>query len=137
MDEHVSKAALDWDYSDLAEHYRLRAPYAQCALDDLLELVQARADTACVDIGAGSGRLSAMLVAAGLQVTAVEPNPQMRAIGQREVPHACWLAARGEDTGLPDRCCDLVTFGSSFNVMPAQAALATAARLLRPSGWLA
>lgn len=128
---------LEWDYTALAPHYRLRAPYAQAALDELFATIGAERTGDCVDIGAGTGRLSAMLVSRGLRVIAVEPNAGMREIGRREVPEACWIAARGEATGLAQGCCGLLTFGSSFNVMPAGAALDTAARLLRPGGWLA
>lgn len=137
MDDRVNTAtALDWDYSALADHYRLRAPYSDAALRDLFALMRLSAAAACVDIGAGTGRLTAALVAQALQVTAIEPNAAMRAIGGRDVPHARWLATRGEATGLPSRCCTLLTFGSSFNVLPARAALDEAARLLHPGGWL-
>lgn len=129
-------APLDWDYSALAAHYGLRAPYAQAALDELFALLALPAGSDCVDIGAGTGRLTAALVARGLRTTAVEPNEHMRAIGQRDVARARWLPTRGEATDLPPQCCELLTFGSSFNVLPPHAALDTAAHLLRPGGWL-
>lgn len=130
-------ATLDWDYSALAEHYRLRAPYAAAAIDALLAIGAIRAGDACVDVGAGTGRLTALLVERGLHVTALEPNAPMRAIGRREVAGATWLDARGEAPGLPPHCARLVTFGSSFNVMPASDALHGAATLLDGGGWLA
>jgi SAM-dependent methyltransferase len=129
-------APLDWDYSALAAYYGLRAPYAQSALDELFARLALPTGSDCVDIGAGSGRLTAALVKQGLRTTAVEPNEHMRAIGQRDVAQARWLPTRGEATGLPPQCCALLTFGSSFNVLPPHAALDTAAYLLRPGGWL-
>jgi ubiquinone/menaquinone biosynthesis C-methylase UbiE len=137
MDDRVSAAAtLDWDYSALAEHYRLRAPYADAALRDLFALMRLPTGAACADIGAGTGRLTAALVAQSMRVDAIEPNAAMRAIGRRDVPQARWLATRGEATELSTQSCALLTFGSSFNVMPARAALDEAARVLRPRGWL-
>jgi ubiquinone/menaquinone biosynthesis C-methylase UbiE len=128
---------LSWDYTALAARYHLRAPYSQAALRDLFALMQLRPHALAADIGAGTGNLTAALVDAGFQVTAVEPNAAMRERGMRKVIAATWLATRGEATGLPDAAFDLVTFGSSFNVMHAPAALAESARLLRPGGWLA
>lgn len=136
MDDALNDPPLDWDYSALAAHYGLRAPYAPAALDALFARLALPAGSDCVDIGAGTGRLTAALVARGLRTTAVEPNEPMRAIGQRDVAQARWLPTRGEASGLPPQCCALLTFGSSFNVLPPQAALDTAALLLRPAGWL-
>lgn len=132
----MNAAALDWDYSALAEHYRLRAPYSTAALRDLFALMQLAPGAVCADIGAGTGRLTATLVAEGFRVDAIEPNAAMRAIGERDVPQAIWLDRRGEATGLRARSHDLLTFGSSFNVIDAPAALDEAARVLRPGGWL-
>lgn len=129
-------ASLDWDYSALATHYRLRAPYADAAFDDLFARLRLPRDCDCVDVGAGSGRLTAELVARGFAVTALEPNASMRAIGSAAVPAARWIGASAQDCALENGCCDLLTFGSSFNVVPPHTALDTAARLLRPHGWL-
>lgn len=132
----MSSPALDWDYTELARHYERRAPYAESALRALFDLMRLPPDSACIDIGAGTGRMTAALVAERLRVTAVEPNAAMRDIGRSQVPRAHWSAARGEATGLPDRSARLITFGSSFNVLPAALALGEAARLLEPDGWL-
>ena len=129
-------AALAWDYSALATHYRHRAPYADDALRQLFALIAAPLGRHAVDVGAGTGRFTGSLIARGFDVTAIEPNPNMRALGAAAHPAARWLDARGEATGLVDACCQIVAFGSSFNVMPASAALAESARLLTPRGWL-
>jgi SAM-dependent methyltransferase len=131
-----SVSTLEWDYSELASHYRQRAPYAGGALRDLFAALRLPLRSHGIDIGAGTGRLTASLVAQGLDVTAIEPNAAMRAIGSAEVPQARWLATRAQATGLPARCARLVTFGSSFNVVPADAALHESARLLQTDGWL-
>jgi len=128
--------ARDWNYDALAAHYGLRAPYDAAALDAAFARIAMDAGAECVDIGAGSGRLTAALVARGLRVTAVEPSTPMREIGEREVPAARWIDADARHCGLDSGCCSVLTFGSSFNVMPASSALDLAARLLRPRGGL-
>jgi SAM-dependent methyltransferase len=126
---------LDWDYSALAAHYNRRAPYAAAAIDALLQVLDLPPAAKVVDIGAGTGRLSLPLLARGLCVTPVEPNAAMRAVGERD--GLVYASARGEATGLPTAAFDLVSYGSSFNVMPAQAALTEAARLLSDKGCIA
>lgn len=138
MDEPLKHTAppIGWDYSALAAHYALRAPYSRDALDALFSLMRLPPTSGAVDIGAGTGRLTAALVTQGWRVTAVEPNAAMREIGSRCVPGARWIATAGQATGLPDPCAAAVTFGSSFNVLPAGAALDESARLLESGGWL-
>lgn len=126
---------LDWDYSALAAHYNQRAPYADAALDALMNALQLSPGTAVADIGAGTGRLSLPLRARGLRVTAVEPNAAMRAVGLRD--GLDYVDAPGEATGLPDRAFALVSYGSSFNVMEPGPTLAEAARLLDDDGYIA
>lgn len=137
MDENMTpERAREWDYDALAAHYRLRAPYDASALDEAFARLAPKAGADCVDIGAGSGRLTAELVSRGLRVTAVEPSAAMRAIGERDVAAARWIGADAQHCGLDAGCCSVLAFGSSFNVMPTRSALDIAARLLRPHGGL-
>jgi SAM-dependent methyltransferase len=126
---------LDWDYSALAAHYNQRAPYAAAALDALLAALQLPDGATVADIGAGTGRLSLPLRVRGLHVTAVEPNAAMRSVGRQDGLE--YVDTRGEATGLPAGGFALVSYGSSFNVLPAAAALAEAARLLMDNGAIA
>lgn len=125
-----------WDYSALASHYELRAPYAEAAVAALLDEAGVARDAAAVDIGAGTGRLTRFLAARGHRVTAVEPCAPMRAIGEAlgAAMPVCWHAADGCRTGLADACAQLVGYGSSFNVLPPAAAIGEALRLLGGAG---
>lgn len=132
--------ALDWDYTELASTYDLRPDYAPNLVRQALSRIGCQAGDAALDVGAGTGKLTALLCDHGLDLTALEPNDRMREIalskglGQR----ARWLAGCGEALPVADQSCALVAFGSSFNVLPAQVALAECARVLRPGGhWLA
>jgi 2-polyprenyl-3-methyl-5-hydroxy-6-metoxy-1,4-benzoquinol methylase len=59
-----------------AEH---RPVYAGAAVEWTLEPVRNRRPLRVADIGAGTGKLTAMLAGLGADVTAVEPDPQMLA----------------------------------------------------------
>lgn len=91
-----------------------------------------------LDVGAGTGRLSAMLAAAGLHVEAIEPNAEMRALGiaQTERYDVTWREASGEATGALNASVDLVSYGSSLNVLDRVQALNEAARVLRRHSWM-
>lgn len=130
---------LDWDYSKLAGYYDKRAPYAEDAVDVLLEAVDAEPATPVADIGAGTGKLTVALARRGLTVSAVEPNDEMRKYGiqNTEGMPVSWSSGTGEETGLPDSSFRLATFGSSFNVLDRSRALAEVKRILVPQGWFA
>lgn len=128
----------DWDYSALAAHYDKRAPYAGAALDALVAALALPAGVRVADIGAGTGRLAVPLAERGLDVTAVEPNDAMRAIGARHARATLrYVDATGEATLLPGGAFALVSYGSSFNVLEPARALAEASRLLPAGGAIA
>jgi SAM-dependent methyltransferase len=131
--------SLTWDYTSLAHTYRGRPPYAERVIDQLVALAGVQPGDRVCDVGAGTGHLSVHLVARGLRVDAVEPNDAMRAVGRERLADAPveWFEAQAEETGRPDRAYSLVTFGSSFNVVRTDAALAEVARILRRPGRVA
>lgn len=90
-----------------------------------------------VDVGAGTGKLTAALVAAGLETVAVEPAAGMRKLLKHRVPKAQVLAGSAEELPLPDGSVDLVTAGQAFHWFDLQRALPEIARVLRPGGGLA
>lgn len=84
-----------------------------------------------LDLGAGTGKLTRLLVATGADVVAVEPDPGMRA----SLPGA--LDGSAEAIPLPDRSVDAVTVAQAFHWFDAPAALGEIDRVLRPGGGLA
>ena len=131
--------SLTWDYTSLAQSYGGRPPYAEAVIDELTSLTGVTAGDRVCDIGAGTGHLSVHLVGRGLTVDAVEPNDAMREVGRERLGEApvIWFEARAEETGRPDRAYPLVTFGSSFNVVAPELALAEVARILQRPGHVA
>lgn len=90
-----------------------------------------------VDLGAGTGKLTRQLVAAGHRVIAVEPLPEMRALLEQAVPGIRVLAGTGEAMPLADASADVVTVAQAFHWFDQEAALAQIARVLRPGGAVA
>lgn len=127
---------LAWDYAGVASDYDARPGYAEAALAACFDVVGPGAH-AC-DVGAGTGRLTAALVARALRVVAVEPSAAMRRYGRTNVagPRVVWVSGRAEALPLRTASSELVAFGSSFNVVERATALAEAARVLVPGGRL-
>ncbi len=130
---------VTWDYTELARHYDKRAEYSARALDRLCAVTGSGPGTRVADIGAGTGKLAAPLAHRGLRVSAIEPNAAMRAFGIRNTRglDVTWSEGTGECSGLATGAFDLVTFGSSFNVVNQATALVEVARILTPAGSVA
>src|ERR1700690_250709 len=89
-----------------------------------------------LDLGAGTGKLTQALLAAGHRVSAVEPLDEMRAILSSQLPAARALAGSAEQLPLADASMDAVAVGSAFHWFDEGAALAEISRVLRPAGVL-
>ncbi|MEW2520652.1 class I SAM-dependent methyltransferase [Actinacidiphila alni] len=89
-----------------------------------------------LDLGAGTGKLSASLVALGHRVTAVEPDDGMRGELVRLLPSVTALAGGAEAIPLPDASVDAVVVGQAFHWFDQERALPEIARVLRPGGTL-
>jgi SAM-dependent methyltransferase len=90
-----------------------------------------------LDLAAGTGALTAGLVAAGLSVTAVEPDPEMLAALRRGLPDVPAAAGTAEAVPLRDDSVDAVLVGTAFHWFDTDRALPEIARVLRPGGVLA
>ena len=90
-----------------------------------------------VDLGAGTGILTRGLIGAGYTVTAVEPDPEMRAQLAAATPERTASAGSAEDIPLPDGTVDAVVAGQAYHWFDPEVAHAEAARVLRPGGYFA
>ena len=128
----------EWDYSKLAKSYSLRPQYSPTVISTIFKIVASAHKPVACDVGAGTGHLTLHLAKYCDKIIAVEPNTKMLEIGKdrtAEMADISWKQATAENTTLPNGCCDLVTFGSSFNVCDRSAALAEASRLTVDQGW--
>jgi SAM-dependent methyltransferase len=87
-----------------------------------------------VDLGAGTGALTRLLVGRAEEVVAVEPDDRMRAVLAEAVPGARAVAGRGEAIPLPDDSVDAVLASSSWHWMETVPTLQEIGRVLVPGG---
>jgi len=90
-----------------------------------------------LDLGAGTGKLTATLVALGVDVVAVEPDPAMLAELRRALPDVRALAGSAEAIPLPDASVDAVLAGNAMHWFDMAVAGPEMARVLAPGGVLA
>ena len=114
------------------EYERGRPGYPQEAIEWLLGVDPIEV----LDLGAGTGKLTAALLEAGHSAIAVEPLEEMRSILVARLPVARALAGTAEQLPLPDASVDAVVVGAAFHWFDQQAAAAEIARVLRAPGIL-
>jgi SAM-dependent methyltransferase len=84
-----------------------------------------------LDLGAGTGKLAAALLALGHEVVAVEPLERMRAL----IPSAAEvLDGSAESIPLADESVDAAVVGQAFHWFEQHVALSEITRVLRPGG---
>ncbi|GGV10231.1 class I SAM-dependent methyltransferase [Streptomyces spectabilis] len=90
-----------------------------------------------LDLGAGTGKLTATLVALGADVTAVEPDAAMLTELRRSLPGVRALPGGAEAIPLPDASVDAVLAGNAMHWFDMAVAGPEIARVLAPGGVLA
>jgi SAM-dependent methyltransferase len=88
-----------------------------------------------VDLGAGTGKLTRVLIEAGYEVTPVEPDAGMRAQLAATTEGVTALAGFAEVVPLPDGSADGVVAGQAYHWFDRERAHPEIARLLRPGGY--
>jgi SAM-dependent methyltransferase len=89
-----------------------------------------------LELGAGTGKLTRLLVSAVSRVVAVEPSEAMRRLLVTHCPEADVLAGNAEEIPLPNASVDAVFAAEAFHRFDRERALAEIARVLRPRGML-
>jgi len=89
-----------------------------------------------LDLGAGTGKLTDAVLAAGHAVVAVEPLAEMRDVLAARHPDLRVLAGSAERLPLEDRAVDAVVVGAAFHWFEQETALAEIVRVLRAPGVL-
>jgi len=90
-----------------------------------------------VELGAGTGKLTAGLLSAGHRVVATDPlEPMLRHLS-RTVPDAVPLRARAEQIPVRSRWADVVVSAQAYHWFDLDRALPEIARVLRPGGRIA
>jgi SAM-dependent methyltransferase len=127
------KAERAGSFGEVATHYeRFRPGPPEAAVDWLLPEHVSRV----VDLGAGTGALTRLLVGRADEVIAVEPDDRMRSVLVEEVPGITALKGRGESMPIGDGTVDAVLASSSWHWMDPIPALHEVGRILVPGGIL-
>ncbi len=140
MDElHATARGFD----EVADAYeRSRPSYPRAALDVLVHDLGIADGRTVLELGAGTGKLTRLLVDRGAHVVAVEPLPAMRAELARRVPAARVLAGSAEAIPLPDagdhrEPPTAAVAAQAFHWFDAEAAFAELHRVLPLDSWFA
>lgn len=127
-------------FSSRVENYvRYRPGYPPEILPLLKTECSLSPDSIVTDVGSGAGALSRMFLENGNHVVAVEPNPEMRQAGERQLAGYARLtsvAGIAEATTLPDHSVDFVTAAQAAHWFDRQKARREFVRILKPGGWV-
>lgn len=131
--QHQRRQELGQSFQDGGEHYdRVRPGYPADSAD---WLIPAGASDAA-DLGAGTGKFTALLVRRGLRTVAIDPSTDMLEQLRASLPGVAAVEGTAERTGLPADAFDLVTVAQAWHWCDPLLASTEAARILRPHGVL-
>jgi SAM-dependent methyltransferase len=117
---------------------RYRPSYPAAAVDLLVNRCGLRPGADVVDLGSGTGILSALLLQRGARVFGIEPNEEMRGYSDRALGGEFRSeSGTAENTHMPDRFFDLLVAGQAFHWFDPQKARVEALRILKPGAWAA
>ena len=103
---------------------------------DVVDLPALPRTATVLDLGAGTGKLTRLLVPVFGRVVAVEPADAMRHMLERLCPEAESLPGTGRAIPLADASVDAVFVAQAFHWFDDERAVAEIARVLRPRGTL-
>ncbi|HEY6961967.1 MAG TPA: methyltransferase domain-containing protein [Gaiellaceae bacterium] len=112
---------------------RARPSYPADAVEWLVERAGIGPGTVVADVGAGTGKLTRLLVPSGARVVAVEPIAEMRAL----ITETEAVAGTAESLPFDDEAVDVLTVAQAFHWFDFERAIPEIARVLKPGGHLA
>ncbi|MCU9613245.1 class I SAM-dependent methyltransferase [Caldibacillus lycopersici] len=133
--EHTNK------FSGKAEGYaKFRPDYPDQLIIDWKQEHGLNEHAIIADIGAGTGIMTKKLLDFNLQVVAVEPNADMRAVAEEKLrhhPRYTSINGTAEHTTLPSETIDFITVAQAFHWFDLKKFKAECKRILKPSGKVA
>lgn len=120
-------------FGQVADEYeRWRPSYPEAAVEWLAPAAPARV----ADVGAGTGKMTSLLVARGLVIEAVEPDSRMLAVLARNNPTARHHHSVSTAIPVEDASLDAVLVADAWHWFDPDATIIELGRVLKPGGWL-
>lgn len=136
MKHHIHDAAAR-GFEAAVEHYgRGRPTYPDDALGYVVRELGLAEGRDVLELGAGTGKFTELIVHSGARITAVEPVDAMRASLERACPTVTVLDGTAEEIPVPDSSADAVIAAQAFHWFDGERALPEIHRVLRPAGVL-
>lgn len=101
---------------------------------ELLALLNPQRGERILDLGCGTGHLTAQLAASGATVTGLDSSPSMIAAAQQHYAHIKFILADAADFSLPEQFDAVFSNATLHWVTRAEAAVICIARALKPGG---
>jgi SAM-dependent methyltransferase len=114
------------------DYHRWRPSYP----DEAVEWLAPHAPARVAEVGAGTGKLTELLVARGLEVEVVEPDQRMLDVLGRNNPSARLHTSDAAHIPVEDASVDAVLAADSWHWFDPEPTIAEVRRVLRPGGWL-
>ncbi len=137
--ESPSRPTYAHSFNRAAAQYAANRPSYPPTLFDTIERAAARPlkGARIADVGAGTGIATALLLARGAEVIAVEPGDGMASQFRRSLPDTSIVRGDGDSLPLATASVDFLTYAQSWHWTDPSRSLPEAMRVLRPSGALA
>jgi len=127
-------------FSNRVENYRRYRPgYPKEVIDLIRETARLAPEASVADIGSGTGILTRLLIDAGLNVHAVEPNAPMREAAEADLQGSQLFHSvdgTAEATTLPVASVQAITCAQAFHWFEREPTRAEFRRILQPEGWV-
>jgi SAM-dependent methyltransferase len=121
-------------FSDPADYEAARPSYPPDAVGWFVEHLRIGPGRTVVDLAAGTGKLTRVLVPAGANLVAAEPVAGMRATFRALLPQVPIVATTAEQLAFRDDSLDAVTVAQAFHWFDEDRAIAALARAVRVGG---
>jgi len=127
-------------FSDRVDNYvKYRPSYPPQVLEHLEAECGLTPDSLIADIGSGTGILTQLFLDNLNDVSAVEPNTEMRRAAEsffKDVPHFHSIDGTAEETSLTDDFFDFIIAGQAFHWFDRDLTKVEFRRILKPQGWV-
>jgi SAM-dependent methyltransferase len=135
-DDRIHHAAMRGFEAGVEHYQRGRPNYPDDAVSYLVRELGIADGRDVVELGAGTGKFTELIVHTGARITAIEPVPAMRAALERNCPTVRVLDGTAEAIPAEDSAFDAVIAAAAFHWFDGARALSEIHRVLRPEGAL-